>query len=112
MKSKIKKSVIPFGAIIATAFILLLMTYPDYEINHKAISIIESVSGISFVMIGVLGILLAGGFLDNKILPLGTFGNILSAGAIPIIYSLIGLKVGSELSNILSNFQAVQKEKM
>jgi multicomponent Na+:H+ antiporter subunit B len=100
------------GAIIATAFILLLMTYPDYEINHKVIAAIESVSGIAFVLIGVLGILLAGGFLDNKILPMGTFGNILSAGAIPIIYSLIGLKVGSELSNILSNFQAVQKEKM
>lgn len=100
------------GAIIATAFILLLMTYPDYEINHKFISVVESVSGIVFVLIGVLGIVLAGGFLDNKILPLGTFGNILSAGAIPIIYSLIGLKVGSELSNILSNFQAVQKEKM
>jgi multicomponent Na+:H+ antiporter subunit B len=100
------------GAIIATAFILLLMTYPDYELNHKAIAIIESISGISFVLIGVLGILFAGGFLDNKILPMGTFGNILSAGAIPIIYSLIGLKVGSELSNILTNFQAVQKEKM
>jgi multicomponent Na+:H+ antiporter subunit B len=100
------------GAIIATAFILLLMTYPDYELNHKADAIIESISGISFVLIGVLGILFAGGFLDNKILPMGTFGNILSAGAIPIIYSLIGLKVGSELSNILTNFQAVQKEKM
>lgn len=100
------------GAIIATAFILLLMTYPDYQINHKAIAIIESISGMAFVFIGILGIVLAGGFLDNKILALGTFGNILSAGAIPIIYSLIGLKVGSELSNILSNFQAVQKEKM
>ena len=55
---------------------------------------------------------MAGGFLDNKILPLGTFGKIFSAGAIPIIYSLVGLKVGSELSNILSNFQGVQKEEM
>lgn len=100
------------GAIIATAFILLLMTYPDYEINHKIVAIVESLSGMTFVFIGILGIVLAGGFLDNKIIQLGTFGKLLSAGAIPIIYSLIGLKVGSELSNILSNFQAVQKEKM
>ncbi|NOR74431.1 MAG: DUF2105 domain-containing protein [Draconibacterium sp.] len=100
------------GAIIATSFVLLLMANPDFNINHKIISTIESISGISFVLIGVLGILLAGGFLDNKILPLGTFGKIFSAGAIPIIYTFVGLKVGSELSNILSNFQGVQKEEM
>ena len=44
---------------------------------------------------------LAGGFLDNRILPLGDFGSILSAGAIPIIYTLIGLKVGAEFSSIM-----------
>ncbi len=100
------------GAIIATSFVLLLMANPDFKVNHRVISTVESVSGIAFVFIGVLGIVLAGGFLDNKILPLGTFGKIFSAGAIPIIYSLVGLKVGSELSNILSNFQGVQKEEM
>ena len=100
------------GAIIATSFVLLLMANPDFKVNHRVISTVESVSGIAFVFIGVLGIVLAGGFLDNKILPLGTFGKIFSAGAIPIIYSLVGLKVGSELSNILSSFQGVQKEEM
>lgn len=100
------------GAIIATSFVLLLMANPDFKVNHRVISAVESVSGIAFVFIGVLGIVLAGGFLDNKILPLGTFGEIFSAGAIPIIYSLVGLKVGSELSNIISVFQGVQKEEM
>ena len=100
------------GAIIATSFVLLLMANPNFNINHKIISTVESISGISIILIGVLGILLAGGFLDNKILPLGTFGEIFSAGAIPIIYTFVGLKVGSELSNILSNFQGVQKEEM
>ena len=100
------------GAIIATSFVLLLMANPDFKVNHRVISTVESVSGIAFVFIGVLGIVLAGGFLDNKILPLGTFGKIFSAGAIPIIYTFVGLKVGSELSNILSNFQGVQKEVM
>jgi multicomponent Na+:H+ antiporter subunit B len=100
------------GAIIATSFVLLLMANPRFELNHKIIAVVESVSGMAFVLIGVLGILLAGGFLDNKILPLGDFGKIFSAGAIPIIYSFVGLKVGSELSNILSNFQGVQQEEM
>jgi len=47
--------------------------------------------------------LFAGGFLDNRILPLGTLGDLLSAGAIPLIYSLIGLKVGTEISSIIAN---------
>ncbi|MBN2765370.1 MAG: Na(+)/H(+) antiporter subunit B [Paludibacteraceae bacterium] len=100
------------GAIIATAFVLLLMANPRFELNHRIIAAVESVSGMAFVLVGVLGILLAGGFLDNKILPLGHFGKLFSAGAIPIIYSLVGLKVGSELSNILSNFQDVQKDEL
>ena len=42
-------------------------------------------------------------FLQN-FLPSGTVGEILSAGIIPIIYVLIGLKVGSEISGIVDNF--------
>jgi len=53
---------------------------------------------------------LAGGFLDNRFLPLGEFGDVFSAGAIPIIYSFIGLKVGAEISNILNKYQKSQKE--
>jgi multicomponent Na+:H+ antiporter subunit B len=60
------------------------------------------------VLIGVLGLILASGFLDNKILPLGQFGTLLSAGAIPLIYSLIGLKVGAELSNIILELNQIQ----
>jgi multicomponent Na+:H+ antiporter subunit B len=50
------------------------------------------------------------GFLDNRFMPLGEFGHLFSAGAIPVIYSLIGLKVGSELSNILHHLNEVQNE--
>ena len=98
------------GAIIASGLVLMLLGNPNLQVNHKIIYITESISGFAFVFIGILGIILAGGFLDNSILPLGTFGKILSAGAIPIIYIFIGLKVGSELSNIVSNMQETQKE--
>jgi multicomponent Na+:H+ antiporter subunit B len=54
-------------------------------------------------MIGLFGFLILGmnSFLDPTILPLGNYGKLLSAGAIPVIYSLIGLKVGSELTTII-----------
>lgn len=99
------------GAVIATGFVLMLIASPVKKVNHSVIEFTESISGISFVLIGILGILLAGGFLDNHILKLGTFGEILSAGAIPIIYSFVGLKVGAELSGIVGSFNEVQAEK-
>lgn len=98
------------GAVIASAFVLMLLVNPIRKFNHSLISAIESVSGIGFVFVGVLGILLAGGFLDNRIIALGTFGELLSAGAIPLIYIFVGLKVGTELSNILISLNQVQEE--
>jgi multicomponent Na+:H+ antiporter subunit B len=89
------------GAILASAVLLLLLTYPSRRFGHRMIAVVESISGLAFVLIGVLGLLLAGGFLDNRILPLGEFGSIFSAGAIPIIYSFVGLKVGAEFSSML-----------
>jgi len=98
------------GAIIATGVALMIMANPNAKINYHVIHWVESISGVSFVLVGILGIVLAGGFLDNKILGLGTFGDLFSAGAIPIIYSFVGLKVGAEISNILSKYQQSQKE--
>jgi multicomponent Na+:H+ antiporter subunit B len=57
------------------------------------------------VLVGLLGLVLAGGFLDNRFLPLGEYGQLFSAGAIPLIYIFIGLKVGTELSAVLENFK-------
>ena len=98
------------GAIIASGVVLMIMANPNHEINHHAILWIESISGIGFIIIGLLGIALAGGFLDMRIFGLGEFGDLFSAGAIPIIYSFIGLKVGAEISNILNKYQKSQKE--
>ena len=91
------------GAILASGMLLLLLADPARRFSHKLISRIESVSGLFYVTIGVVGLFLAGGFLDNRILPLGEFGSILSAGAIPLIYVLIGLKVGAEFSSIMAS---------
>jgi len=93
------------GVVIASGVLLSLLTYPKSEVSHKILNMIESLSGAFYIIVGILGIYLAAGFLDNRILPLGEFGRLFSAGAIPIIYSLVGLKVGSELVGILDSMQ-------
>jgi multicomponent Na+:H+ antiporter subunit B len=100
------------GAIIASGLVLMLLANPKKEVNHRIISTVESISGFSFIILGILGIILAGGFLDNNFIGLGEFGTLFSAGAIPVIYIFVGLKVGSELSGIVSNLQETQKEEI
>jgi len=87
------------GVVIASGILFMMLINQDW--SHNVFLFLESFSGFFYVTIGALGIVLAGGFLDNRILPLGTFGTIFSAGVIPLIYSLIGLKVGTELVGIL-----------
>lgn len=91
------------GAIIASGTLLLLLADPLKHFGHGLIAVVESLSGTFYVLIGLLGLALAGGFLDNRILPIGTLGELFSAGAIPLIYSLIGLKVGAEVSAMLAS---------
>ena len=59
-----------------------------------------------FVLAGIAGLMFAGGFLDNRVLPLGQFGAFFSAGAIPVISVLLGIKVGCELSVIIDRFRS------
>ena len=91
------------GVVIASGIVLLMLSNVSLKLNHLVLHFVESLSGASYVALGLFGLILAGGFLDNRFLPLGQFGNLFSAGAIPIIYSLVGLKVGSELTGILEN---------
>lgn len=93
------------GAVIASAVLLMFLAFPEYKLKHGILEFIESFSGFGYVIVGLLGMYLAGGFLDNRFLPLGDFGKLLSAGAIPIIYTVIGLKVGIELAGILENLK-------
>jgi len=97
------------GAILASAMLLLLLSDPARRFGHRMIAIIESIAGLAFVGIGIVGILLAGGFLDNRILPIGNFGELFSAGAIPIIYTFVGLKVGAEFSSMLVSLSETEE---
>jgi multicomponent Na+:H+ antiporter subunit B len=93
------------GAIIASGTMFLLLALPESHISRLMIAIIESLSGFSYVIVGALGVIMAGGFLDNRIMGLGSYGALFSAGAIPLIYVFVGLKVGFELSAVLDRFR-------
>jgi multicomponent Na+:H+ antiporter subunit B len=97
------------GAVVASGVLLLLLADPLKHFSHALIATVESLAGILYVLIGVLGLVLAGGFLDNRILPLGELGALASAGAIPLIYSLIGLKVGAEFSSMLADLSKTEE---
>ena len=93
------------GAIIASGVMLLLLARPEYRIDHGFLGTTESLAGVLFVLAGIAGLIFASGFLDSRMLPLGQFGAFFSAGAIPIISVLLGVKVGCELSVIVDRFR-------
>ena len=90
------------GVLIASAFVMMMLSEQKPQFNKQMLMVTESLSGAFYIIIGILGLVLAGGFLDPTFISLGKYGMLFSAGAVPIIYSLIGLKVGSELTNIVS----------
>ena len=90
------------GAIIATGVLLMFMSYRSFEVSHKLLTYLESFAGISFVTIGLSGLIWGSSFLEN-VLPLGIPNELFSAGIIPIIYIAVGVKVGAELTGLLDN---------
>jgi multicomponent Na+:H+ antiporter subunit B len=94
------------GAIVASGVMLLLIANPGTPLNVAALSVAESGAGVLFVVLGILGMILAGGFLDPRFLPQGQLGAFLSAGAIPLISALLGIKVAAELGVVLDRFRS------
>ena len=90
------------GAIIASAYLLIYLGCRERRINAKVSMSIESLGGLLFVVVGLIGLAISGYFLAN-FLPKGTPNLLFSAGVIPIIYIAIGFKVGSELTGIIDN---------
>jgi len=90
------------GAIIASGFLLMYLAFPRESINKRTSSIVESLSGLIFVGIGLFGLVFSGYFLTN-FLPKGIPNTLFSSGIIPIIYIAIGLKVGFELTGIIDD---------
>jgi multicomponent Na+:H+ antiporter subunit B len=88
------------GVIVATGFLLMLMAYEDYTVSHVVLSVVESLAGITFASLGLLGLVKGGSFL-NDFMGNGTLNALFSGGLIPIIYITVGFKVGAELTGLI-----------
>ncbi len=91
------------GVILAIATLLYVLSNHHSSFLKKSLKVLEGLSGMGYVVIGLLGIIMGGFFLYN-FLPLGKVGDLFSAGIVPIVYILIGLKVGSEVSGIILDY--------
>jgi len=92
------------GVIVASGVLLLLISREEFEVPHSVISALETFAGISYVLIGLIGLLVVDKFLGN-FLPnnISQMGMLFSGGVIPLIYIVVGIKVGSEMSMIVQN---------
>ena len=92
------------GVIIATAVLLLFISHKEFEVPHSLIVLLETFAGVSYVLIGLIGLLTLDIFLGNFLShDISQMGMLLSGGIIPIIYIIVGIKVGSEMSMITQN---------
>lgn len=93
----------PGGTMIASSILLLYMADDTFRTKVSGFKILESIAGSLYVVIGLVGLFVFDSFLIN-FLDNGVVGELFSSGIIPIVYVLIGLKVGSEITGIIDNF--------
>ena len=92
----------PGGTVIAATILLLYLANEEFRADSRVVKEVEGSAGTLYVITGLLGLAIGGAFLFN-FLPTGTVGNLFSSGVVPIVYAIIGLKVGAELSGVIAN---------
>lgn len=99
------------GVIIASGVLLLLISHKSFEIPHSLIVALETFAGVAYVLIALIGLFTLDVFLGN-FLPhdIAQMGMLISGGLIPIIYIIVGIKVGSEMSMIVQNLVQRQSD--
>ncbi|MFW5686028.1 MAG: hydrogen gas-evolving membrane-bound hydrogenase subunit E [Spirochaetota bacterium] len=96
----------PGGVSLAVLLILLTVTFGTRNVavvvGTHALHVTEAVCGGAFVAVGIVGMTQGIAFLTNLAagFPSGEPGSLLSAGMIPLLNLVIGLKVASGLGSI------------
>ena len=92
------------GAIIAGAFILLILAFGNSALNLKkevaGSSITESAAILMVVILAVMSLLLGLKVFFANFLPKGEPGELLSAGVIPLYNIFIGIEVAGAILTI------------
>ena len=93
------------AAIVISLTVVFGIKYSDTQIKSKYKTFLESFGAIGFLLGGMVGIFLGGNFLANGQIGvyLGTSGSLYSAGLIPYINLMTGLKVAAGLSIIFTS---------
>ncbi|WP_409200405.1 MnhB domain-containing protein [Methanobrevibacter sp. DSM 116169] len=112
------------GAMIASALILTLLVYGvknnPFNISHSFINVVENVSALGYVLLGIIGLFTSGFFLYNmgadvyNIVPsiiqaIFHYPDTTNAGIIPYLNIFIGLKVLVGLTTVAIAFYSFDK---
>jgi len=95
------------GALVGSSLMLYAIIFglkeSEKKLPHTISKFIESFGILTYIIIGLIGILTVGSFLSNKQAgySLGEFGTLLSAGMIPYLTLAIGIKVASTMITLL-----------
>jgi len=104
------------GVVLGTAVHLLYLAgrYPALERLRPVplFDVGEAVGTAAFIALGLAGVAAGGAFLAN-VLPLGTFGSLLSGGTVPLLSAAVGIEVASGVVVLLAAFfeQALRVER-
>lgn len=92
------------GAIIAGAFILLILAFGSDALKLKkeevSSTLTESLAILFILLFTLAGMLLGTKVFFHNFLPLGKVGELLSAGLIPIYNILVGIEVAAAIVTI------------
>jgi multicomponent Na+:H+ antiporter subunit B len=92
----------PGGVLVATALFILILTGESSHMPHRLLNVLEGIAGLGFIGLGALGFMgTEQSFLTN-VLPKGEYMTLFSAGFIPFIYAMVGMKVASELTTVVA----------
>jgi len=92
----------PGGVLIATAIFILILTGESVRMPHRFLSMLEGAAGLGFIGLGALGFMGSEPSFLTNIFPKGEFMTLFSAGFIPFIYAMVGIKVASELTTVVA----------
>jgi len=102
------------GAIIAGAFILLILAYGSSALNLRkevaGSSNTESVALLMVCILAIMGLLFGAKVFFFNFLPKGTPGELLSAGFIPLYNIFIGIEVAGAILTIFLAFVIFKEE--
>jgi len=97
------------GVILAAAMLLGVFARPGRQLRSNLLLWLEGLAGAGFIALGLAALLYGKVFLAPW-LPEGTPGQLLSAGTLPLLYLMVGIKVGAELASLLAHLAAGKAE--